>query len=403
MKIAIAAPTSIPARRANTIQVMKMAQAMVVLGHEVRLAAPAENLAHGNLAKVLANSHSDAVAQPSQGLPQTLVHQYGLQHSFPIQWLESSPHLRRWDYGSRVVRWARDWGADLLYTRLPQAAALSSLLGLGTILEMHDFPQGQLGPSLFRGFLRGRGARRLVAITRSLAEDLSRAFRVPLPPLTISSTPFLVIAPDGVDLPRYTCLPGPREARLALPSLQDKGFIAGYSGHLYPGRGVDLILEAATRLPEITFLLVGGDPQDVRRVQSIAGARGLSNVLLAGFVPNAELPAYQAACDVLLMPYQRQVAASSGGDIARYLSPMKLFEYLACGRPILSSDLPVLRETVNEENAVLLPPEDTNAWVEALLALQGDPGRRAALSQAARLSAGQYTWEARANKILDGL
>src|SRR5512144_2106386 len=99
MKIAIVAPTSIPARRANTIQVMKMAAAMVVLGHEVRMAAPVENLA-----KVLASSHSDAVAQPSQDL----MHLYGLQHSFPIEWLRSSPRLHRYDYGWRAVRWARN-------------------------------------------------------------------------------------------------------------------------------------------------------------------------------------------------------------------------------------------------------------------------------------------------------
>ncbi len=390
MKIAIIAPTCIPARRANTIQVMKMAAAMAALGHEVRLAAPTEN----------------PMRDRDRGLPepsQEFKHFYGLLHTFPIEWLDSSPRLRRYDYGWRAVRWARGWGAELLYTRLPQAAAVSSQLGLGTILEVHDFPQGRLGPFLFRRFLRGSGALRLVMITHSLAEDLAQGFHLYSLGGTKPGDPFLVIAPDGVDLARYACLPGPQEARAALPSLKDKGFTAGYTGHLYSGRGVELILEAAARLPEITFLLAGGEPPDVERVRSIAGARGLNNVLLFGFIPNAELPAYQAACDVLLMPYQRRVAASSGGDIGRYLSPMKLFEYLACGRPILSSDLPVLREAVNPENAVLLPPEDPNAWVEALLALQGDPSRRTVLAQSARLSAEGYSWEARANKIIEGL
>ncbi len=122
-------------------------------------------------------------------------------------------------------------------------------------------------------------------------------------------------------------------------------------------------------LPEVTFLLVGGDPEDVGRLQ--AQAKGLKNVILTGFIPNVDLPLYQAACDVLLMPYQRQVAASSGGDIARYLSPMKLFEYLACGRAILCSDLPVLHEVLNPENAVLLPPDDTQAWVKSSGKLAG--------------------------------
>jgi glycosyltransferase involved in cell wall biosynthesis len=124
--------------------------------------------------------------------------------------------------------------------------------------------------------------------------------------------------------------------------------------------------------------------------------------LLTGFVPNAELPQYQAACDVLLMPYQRQVAASSGGDISRYLSPMKLFEYLACERPIVSSDLPVLQEVLNPENAILLPGDDIDAWAAALQTLEADADLRRRLASRARQDAQQYTWEARAKKILSG-
>jgi glycosyltransferase involved in cell wall biosynthesis len=322
---------------------------------------------------------------------------YGLQKPFPIQWLPGSPSFKRYDYGWRAVRWARDWGADLVYTRLPQAAALASLSGIATVLEIHDMPQGRVGPLLLRLFLRGSGARRLAAITRSLGEDLARRYTIPAGP------PFTVIAPDGVDLERYQNLPSPQAARAALPFLRAKGFTAGYTGHLYAGRGVELILDLAAGLPDVTFLLAGGEPSGVARVQAEVETAGLSNVLLAGFIPNAELPGYQAACDVLLMPYQRRVAASSGGDIARYLSPMKLFEYLACGRPILSSDLPVLREVLHQGNSVLLPPDDAQAWTAALRSLCEDPPRRAALGEAARRDAVQYTWEARAGKVLEGL
>jgi glycosyltransferase involved in cell wall biosynthesis len=129
---------------------------------------------------------------------------------------------------------------------------------------------------------------------------------------------------------------------------------------------------------------------------------GLHNLILTGFVPNAELPIYQAACEVLLMPYQTQVAASSGGDIGRYLSPMKLFEYLACGRAILASDLSVLQEILNPQNAVILPRDDLDAWVEALITLRDDIPRRMALGAQARQDAEMYTWEKRASRILDG-
>jgi glycosyltransferase involved in cell wall biosynthesis len=101
------------------------------------------------------------------------------------------------------------------------------------------------------------------------------------------------------------------------------------------------------------------------------------------------------------MPYQRRVAASSGCDISAYLSPMKLFEYLACGRVICSSDLPVLREVLNEHNAILLPPEDLSAWVEALRRVQRDPSLRASLARAAGQTAAAYTWEERVRRVLN--
>jgi len=105
---------------------------------------------------------------------------------------------------------------------------------------------------------------------------------------------------------------------------------------------------------------------------------------------------------VLLTPYQEHISASSGGDIARYLSPMKLFEYLACKRPILSSDIPVLRETLNENNALLLPPDKIEAWAGALQLLQNDPDKREQLAAQAGQDAQKYTWRARAARILEG-
>ena len=367
------------------MQVMKMAQALGLSGHSIRLAVPGID---------------DASELPSWD---ELAHQYGLEFAFPVEWLPARSQLRRYDYGLRAVRWARSWGAEVLYTRLPQAAALASLLGTPVIYEVHDYPQGRMGPLLFSAFLKGSGARRLVVITRPLALELSRGFGAP------GSPPFTIIAPDGVDMARYTQVPSPEVARQriagSLPeqTLQEDQFVAGYTGNLYEGRGVTLLLNIATRLPEILFLIAGGEQQDVNRLQNDVKSRGLENIILVGFVPNAELPAYQAACNVLLMPYQTRVAASSGGNIAPYLSPMKLFEYLACERPILSSDLPVLREVLNQENAVLLPPHDVDAWVDALQSLRADPERAGRLAAQARQDAGLYTWSSRAELILAGL
>lgn len=380
MKIAVIAPTYLPARRANTIQVMKMTQALAGTGHSVHLLVP------------------EAVRQPKPDWEE-LAHWYGLKQSFPVTWLPAHPRLRRYDFGWRAVHWARRWGAEVIYTRLPQSAASASWLGAKTIFEIHDMPQGAMGLLLLRLFLRGRGAYRLVVISQVLRDDLIE--RLNDPGLGRSA----IVAPDGVDLERYENLPEPEDSRRELHQagkldLDVGRFTAGYSGHLYSGRGKELILALATRLPEMNFLIVGGESAEVARLQADRQRLGLANLYVTGFVPNAEVPLYQAACEALLMPYQRAVAASSGGDISRYLSPMKMFEYLACGRAILASDLPVLREVLTPEIAVLLPPDDLEAWIAALEKLRQEPDRRARIAGQARCAAQDYSWSRRVERIL---
>jgi glycosyltransferase involved in cell wall biosynthesis len=82
---------------------------------------------------------------------------------------------------------------------------------------------------------------------------------------------------------------------------------------------------------------------------------------------------------------------------------MKLFEYLACERGIISSALPVLQEVLNPTNAVFVPAKEPGAWVEAVRGLLQDPARRSELAKRARQDARLYTWDSRAQKILNGL
>lgn len=384
MKVAVIAPTAIPARRANTIQVMKMSQALVEIGHDLSLYAP------------------QASATPAVAWEE-LARFYGLHQAFPLEYLPARPSLRRYDYAWQAIRRARHWQADLVYTRLPQAAALASTLGIATVFEVHDLPRQPSLNFLFKRFLNGRGRRRLVAITKALANDLSDMFNLGEKTDAAQPTEFVIVAPDGVDLERYAGLPAADEARQNLPHPLQERFTVGYTGHLYPGRGIELLFALAESLSQINFILVGGEPETVTRLQAQAASRHLENLTIYGFVPNANIPAYQAACDALLMPYQHTVEASSGGDIAPYLSPMKLFEYMASGRAIVSSDLPVLREVLSEQNAVLLPPDDLESWQHALLDLQAHPEKRSRLAIQARDAVSHYTWTGRARRIINGI
>ena len=261
MKIAVVAPTYLPSKRANTIQVMKMSQALTALGHQVRVAVPFDPKEHPEHKTTTDSTHSQV--ENSQG---ELLDFYGLKYTFPLEYLQAKASWRRYDYGYSAVRWAQNWKADVVYTRLPQAAAIGSTLGIKTVLEVHDLPQGKFGKQLFTRFIKGSGAYKIVMITNALARELHKQFSLPL------EAPFVVVAPDGVDVSRYTDLPSPVKARQILTAdttftdeqmtplvISPDAFVAGYTGHLYEGRGIGLILKLAKRLPKITFLLVGGE------------------------------------------------------------------------------------------------------------------------------------------------
>lgn len=374
MRIACIATSEIPSRKANSIRVMKVCQSFIDLRHSVRLWLP---------------------GRPPDISWGDLIEHYGIRDRFPIRWLRGAYKLRRYDFCLLAVLDAAIWKADLFYLWPLQGAALASRLGLSTALEIHDLPGGRFGPWLFRNFLRGSGACRLLPITDALRNWLAREYKASL------EAPFTIVSPLGVDLERYADLPTAERARRELGL--EEVFTAGYTGHLYPGRGIDLLMELARRNPKMRFLWAGGEPVAIERWSKRLSNAGVNNVRLMGFVPNTQLPLIQAACDVLMMPHERRVSASGGGDIARFTSPMKMFEYLSSGRAILASDLPVLREVLNEDNAVLIAPEDINAWNDALRSLEVNEDRRRTLGSQSRIDAAKYTWVERARRSLEGL
>jgi glycosyltransferase involved in cell wall biosynthesis len=370
MKIVAIAGSTIPSDTANSIQVMKACNALVQLGHDLTLIVP------------------DSSSRPSTF---DLRQIYGIFTSFPIEWLTGSSR-RMFTFNS--VRRALKLNPDILYTWFPQSAVFGLLAGKPTIFEAHLQPTGRFGPAWHRAFARLPGKKRAACITDALRKTLDRDFGMHL------RADEFVIAPNGVELERFASLPDPERARTSLGLREAPTVLC--AGHLYAGRGADLFLQLAESLSDAHFVWVGGRASDIEEWKRKAA--GLDNVSFLGFVPNVELPRYLAAADVLLMPYARSILGSSGdASSASVASPMKMFEYMAAGRAILTSDLPVIREVLDDLSAAFAPPEDAPAWTSALTSLLADPARRAALASTARREVERYTWVARAEKILAGL
>ena len=363
----------IPGRAANSIQVVKMAQALLTIDPNLMMTA---------------------VRGEGEASPELLRSRYGVMQLPAIERFSASGRFGIHAYNFRVARLARRRGADLVLSRSIGAAAITAGMGIPTVFECHAPPQG-FERRYWRYLLKASGFRRIAVISQALR-------RILIEQHPEAADVDLVVAPDGVDTDRFDGLPSPAQAKREAG--RDPGrLVAGYAGHLYSGRGIEVILELAGRLLGWDFLIVGGDDVDIEAVARSLHAKKLGNVELAGFVSNAELPRRLAVADVLLMPYQRHVAVRGGKlDTAAWMSPLKMFEYMAMGRAIVASDLPVLREVLDDSTARMVAPERVEDWEAALREL-ADERLREQLASAARALAARYDWRHRVRFMLDGL
>ncbi len=369
MKIALITNSKIPSLTANSIQAMKAAQALLDLGYEAKMFAPAE---------------TQPVSQAA------LQEHYGLRAVPPIERLPSFKYLKRLDFVHNAQRAAERFGAQIIYTWLPQSAVYALRRKFPVVLEMHADVAGRMGAWWLRQFVKISGRKLLTTTNLALKNKLESSIQ--------ASIVNYQIAPNGVELERYQNLPSPSEARRML-NLKER-LTVGFTGHIYPGRGAELLFDLANRLPAVQFLWVGGTPELTEHWRGKLAQAGMDNVAMTGFVPHERIPLYQAAADALLMPYGKSISASSGQDIAEVINPMKMFEYMAAGRAILSADLPSIREILNEGNAVLCEPSNPQAWQSALEALLADEPRRLNLGQQARKDVQPFTWLERERRIM---
>ncbi|HOG28171.1 MAG TPA: glycosyltransferase family 4 protein [Vicinamibacterales bacterium] len=219
-----------------------------------------------------------------------------------------------------------------------------------------------------------------VTITAALARELEDRF---------GARTRLAVIPDGARL-------APIDGTGLRARADGEAPVVAYAGHLYPWKGADVLVEAVARLPEVRAVVVGGMPgePDLPRVCALADRIAPGRVRFTGLVEPPRVPALLRDADVLVVPN------TPGRASASYTSPLKLFEYMASGRPIVASDLPALGEVLRrDENAVLVEAGNAEALAAALARVLGDAPLAARLAAQAREDASGWTWDARARRL----
>lgn len=218
----------------------------------------------------------------------------------------------------------------------------------------------------------------IIALTGALAVDICQRYRIKTP---------MLVAHDAVD---ETVL------NLPAPSVDETEPVWLYLGSLHPWKGVDILVEALPHCRRGTLWIAGGKPAEIARLEARAADLGVAQRLCClGQVPPTERFGVIAQATACLLP-------SSATQIgSRYTSPLKLFEYLALGKPIVAADLPALREVVTDgANALLVPVGDAQAVATALnrLATESELARR--MAEANLQLATKHTWSQRAERIM---
>ncbi|MDG2149936.1 MAG: glycosyltransferase family 4 protein [Planctomycetota bacterium] len=233
-----------------------------------------------------------------------------------------------------------------------------------------------------------RKLRAVVVISEGLKDDLVEEG---LDPSNI------LVARDGVHLERFENMPDVAEARSHL-ALEDRPTVV-YAGQLYEWKGVDVLVEAVGRLPGVQLLVVGGDRQNLPRVEALGQKHAPGQVIFTGNVSHQAVPFYLAAGDVVALPNSARERISR-----KYTSPLKLFEAMASRRAIVASDLPSLGEVLrHDSNAYLVAPDDPTALAEGIDQLLQDEALRTRLSEQAKLDVQPFNWSERGRRVANFL
>jgi glycosyltransferase involved in cell wall biosynthesis len=251
-----------------------------------------------------------------------------------------------------------------------------------TAWEAHDAPR-RIGRLVRRAVSRPDS---IVVTSDALAETVRR----------IRPGARIMVERNGVDLEAFERLPDRVSARRSLGLPADRK-ISLYTGQLLAWKGIATLLEASKLLPDDhQVVIVGGSDDDIRAWQAKVPG---NKALFLGRRPHAEIPTFLAAADVCVLPNTAEDRESS-----TYTSPIKLFEYLASGCPIVASSLPSIREIVGEGEALLVTPDDPAALADTIVAcsVEGEQGRERA-ARGRRLVRERYGWASRAVRILDSI
>ena len=369
LKVAFVVLMPFPHWRAHTIYTARMCAAIGSLGAQVRLY-------HLGGSRLLAKGED-------------LFEWYGVANSFiPV----SIPRFGGDGSGALVQVGHRvsgvwlgasvaAWRPHLCVTSWWNLARVMARLGVNVALEPHGVGQLEeyLGAGTLQRLKQWLAHRDGLPIFCTSYADKESLLKLGVAESRIAYIP-LAVAPTK---------PYSKSQAREMCNLGQRDQIALYSGRFIPGKGVEVLIDAATLMPQVKVVFLGGTDKEVTELKECS--KNAHNVKVLGAVPPGRVAIYQSAADVLVIPQDSEI----------FLSPMKVREYAASGRPIVGTDVAALREVLqDEENALLATAGSPSSLAERITKLMNDDALGLHIAHNAKKSLGSWTWTERATAML---
>lgn len=382
MRIIYITKARLPTEKAYGTNMVKTCEALAKAGVEVMLVVPK----CGN-----------------KSAPDDIFSYYAIKNIFKVRYLPIVDSISLgWDGGFWINHLSflfavffTDLGEKrecVILARDELAAFFLKMKGYRVYYDMHGFPERKRW--FWEVIMRRMDG--IIATNRWKVEQCAALFNIPKEKM--------VVAPNGFDAEAFKKNEGKEQLRREL-DLPTGARIVLYTGHLYDWKGAGVLLETAhlCQMPnakcQMLFVFVGGTESDILAFRE--KARGADSILILGYKSPADIPKYLKAADVLVLPNSQfsktaRFSAYSRNDT----SPIKLFEYMASGTPIVASRLPSIQEILNEENAMLVSPDDPQALLRGIQGVLENPAHALARAERALSDSKKYTWDKRAERII---
>ncbi|MFH1582983.1 MAG: glycosyltransferase [Candidatus Falkowbacteria bacterium] len=320
---------------------------------------------------------------------------YGLKNNFRIKKIKGTDFYKYFTQPGKFLFWLQGFlfvlqsifikvdKTAIIYTRDPEIGWLFNLRGFKTVYEAHTWPENRTW--LYKFLIKK--INKIVCITQGLENCFVKAgyFKNNI-----------LVAPDGVDLKKFDIDLDKGQARNKLNLPLAKKIIL-YIGHLYEWKGAQDLADAAILLKDnYLTIFVGGVDSDVAVFKEKNQALIQDGKIAVYYhQPRQLMPRWLKAADILVLPNKSREKISS-----HFTSPLKLFEYMAARRPIVASDLPSLREVLNEKNCLFFKSDDAKNLAKKITWLLENQEMADKITEQAYFDVKNYTWEKRAENII---